>query len=139
MLRYTLLLLVAPQVSVLREELTRRCRELENCRLESSRQLQEQQSLLEQSTGALNKELDALRTELQFKVRLDADGLSEPFGLVCRLWSYYGTVSTYAFGLSSVSYKWFYLTHRPVYTAFFRDLFLTLPIINVQVHHILTF
>ena len=56
------------QVSVLREELTRRCRELENCRLESSRQLQEQQSCLEQSTGALSKELDALRTELQFKV-----------------------------------------------------------------------
>ena len=57
------------QVSVLKEELNRRCRELENCRLESSRQLQEQQFQLEQTTGALNKELDALRTELQFKVR----------------------------------------------------------------------
>ncbi|KAF0312627.1 hypothetical protein FJT64_016636 [Amphibalanus amphitrite] len=55
------------QVSVLREELTRRCRELENCRLESSRQLQEQHSCLEQSTAALNKELETLRTELQFK------------------------------------------------------------------------
>ena len=55
------------KVSVLREELTRRCRELENCRLESSRQRQEQQLSLEQSTRDLNRDLDALRTELQFK------------------------------------------------------------------------
>ena len=70
------------QVSVLKEELNRRCRELENCRLESSRQLQEQQLQLEQTTSALNKELDALRTELQFKVSwmLRVDNMTYCFG-----------------------------------------------------------